>query len=55
MKTKDFEALLKSIDEARAIQAGKRKPSRVIIFKPSAGKTTWKKIWGRKSESSSLS
>ena len=29
MKTTDFEALLKSIDEARAIKAGKSKPSRV--------------------------
>ena len=30
MKTKDFTELLKSIDEARAIRAGKRKPSRVM-------------------------
>ena len=39
MKTKDFEALLKSIDDARAIVAGKRKPSRVIKFKPTEVKT----------------
>ncbi len=34
MKAKDFSQLLKSIDEARAIRAGKRRPSRVITFKP---------------------
>ena len=34
MKTKDFNNLLKSIDEARAIRAGKREPSRVITFNP---------------------
>ena len=32
MKTQDFNALLKSLDEARAIRAGKRKPSRIITF-----------------------
>ena len=32
MKAKDFNELLKSIDEARAIKAGKRKPSRIITF-----------------------
>ena len=34
MKTKEFEELLKSIDEARAIKAGRRKPSRVMTFSP---------------------
>jgi putative transcriptional regulator len=34
MKSQDFNDLLKSIDEARAIRAGKRKPSRVIAFNP---------------------
>ena len=34
MKTKDFNELLKSLGEARAIRAGKRKPSRVITFNP---------------------
>ena len=34
MKTQDFNALLKSLDEARAIRADKRKPSRVITFNP---------------------
>ena len=34
MKTQDFNALLESLDEARAIRAGKRKPSRVIAFNP---------------------
>ena len=34
MRTQDFNEWLKSLDEARAIRAGKRKPSRVIKFKP---------------------
>jgi putative transcriptional regulator len=34
MKEADFKDLLKSLDEARAIKAGKRKPSRVIAFDP---------------------
>ena len=34
MKAKAFNELLKSIDEARAIRAGKRKPSRVVTFHP---------------------
>ncbi|MBI3010646.1 MAG: hypothetical protein HYY57_06670 [Candidatus Omnitrophica bacterium] len=34
MNAKDFNELLKSIDEVRAIMAGKRKPSRVITFNP---------------------
>ena len=34
MKPKDFNALLGSIGEARAIKAGKRKPSRTITFTP---------------------
>ena len=32
MKNQDFNELLKSIDEARAIRAGRWKPSRVIAF-----------------------
>jgi len=39
MKTKAFNELLKSIDEARAIRAGARKPSRVIAFHPLQVKT----------------
>ena len=34
MKAKDFTELLKSIDESRAIRAGKRKPNCVITFSP---------------------
>ena len=34
MKTNDFQELLKSIDQARAIRKGKRKPSRVFKFAP---------------------
>ncbi|MBI4971237.1 MAG: helix-turn-helix domain-containing protein [Candidatus Omnitrophica bacterium] len=34
MKSKDFQELLKSIDQARAIHRGKRKPSRVFHFEP---------------------
>ena len=34
MRAKDFHTLLKSIDEARAIRAGKRKPSRTSTFHP---------------------
>jgi len=44
MKTKAFDALLKSIDEARAISAGKRKPSRVIEFNPLAVKAIRKRL-----------
>ena len=44
MKTKDFGDLLKSIDEARAIKAGKRKPSRLITFKPVEVKTIRKRL-----------
>jgi putative transcriptional regulator len=44
MKTRDFNALLKSIDEARAIRAGKRKPSRVITFDPIEVKTIRKRL-----------
>lgn len=39
MKTKDFNELLQSIDEARTIRAGTRKPSRVITFNPLEVKT----------------
>jgi len=34
MKESDFQDLLKSIDQARAIKAGKRKPSRVFSINP---------------------
>ena len=44
MKTKDFDALLKSIDEARAIRAGKRKPSQVTTFNPLEVKTIRKRL-----------
>ena len=44
MQQKDFEALLRSIDDARAIHAGKRKPSRVIQFNPIAVKTIRKRL-----------
>ena len=44
MKEKDFRELLKSIDEARAIRAGKRKPSRVITFTPLEVKTIRKRL-----------
>ena len=39
MKAKHFDELLKSIDEAREIKAGKRKPSRLITFNPVEVKT----------------
>ena len=44
MKAKDFALLLKSIDQARAIHAGKLKPSRVITFKPLAVKAIRKRL-----------
>lgn len=44
MKTTDFNELLKSIDEARAIRAGKRKPSRVITFHPLEVKAIRKRL-----------
>ena len=44
MKTKDFGDLLKSLDEARAIRAGKRKPSRVITFNPVEVKSIRKRL-----------
>ena len=44
MKTKDFKELLKSIDEARTIRAGKRKPSRVITFHPLEVKAIRKRL-----------
>ena len=34
MKANDFQDLLKSIDQAREIRKGERKPSRVFKFKP---------------------
>ncbi len=44
MKTKDFADLLKSIDEAKDIRAGKRNPSRVMTFKPLEVKTIRKRL-----------
>ena len=44
MKTRDFNALLKSLDEARAIRAGRRKPSRVITFNPVEVKAIRKRL-----------
>ena len=44
MKMKDFDDFLKSIDEARAIRAGKRKPSRVITFRPLEVKAIRKRL-----------
>ena len=44
MKAKDFNELLKSIDEARAIRAGKRKPSRVMAFHPLGVKSIRKRL-----------
>ncbi len=44
MRDADFKDLLKSIDEARAIHAGKRKPSRVMTFNPLAVKAIRKKL-----------
>ena len=34
MKANDFQELIKSIDQAREIRKGKRKPSRVFKFAP---------------------
>jgi putative transcriptional regulator len=44
MKTKDFEDLLTSIDEARKIHAGKMKPSRIFKFQPVAVTNIRKKL-----------
>ena len=44
MKANDFDALLKSVDEARAIKAGRRKPSRVMTFNPVEVKTIRKRL-----------
>ena len=44
MKAKDFNDLLKSIDEARTIRAGKRNPSRMITFNPIEVKTIRKRL-----------
>ena len=44
MKAKDFNDLLKSIDETRTIRAGKRKPSRVLMFNPIEVKTIRKRL-----------
>ena len=44
MRAKDFNELLKSIDEARAIRVGKRKPSRVRTFNPLEVKTIRRRL-----------
>jgi putative transcriptional regulator len=44
MNTQDFKELLKSLDEAKAIRTGKRKPNRVITFKPVEVKTVRKRL-----------
>ena len=44
MKDASFRDLLRSIDEARAIRAGKRKPSRVLTFHPIEVKTIRRKL-----------
>ena len=44
MNAKDFSELLKSVDEARAIRAGKRKPSRMMTFSPIKLKVIRKKL-----------
>ena len=44
MKSKDFADLLKSLDEARGIRAGKRKPSRVMTFNPVEVKSIRKRL-----------
>lgn len=44
MKTNDFNALLKSIDEARAIRGGKRKPNRILTFNPIGVKVIRKRL-----------
>jgi len=44
MKAQDFSELLKSLDEARDIRAGKRRPSRVLTFNPVEVKTIRKRL-----------
>ena len=44
MKDAGFKELLKSIEDARAIKAGRRKPSRVIRFDPLEVKAIRKKF-----------
>jgi putative transcriptional regulator len=44
MKTKDFADLLKSIEEARDIRRGRRKPSRIITFNPVEVKSIRKRL-----------
>ena len=44
MKAKEFETLLKSIEEARAIRLGTRKPSRALTFNPIEVKTIRKRL-----------
>ena len=44
MRNKDFKDLLTSIDQAREIYAGKRKPARVFKFNPVMVKNTRLKL-----------
>ncbi len=44
MRSADFQDLLKSFEEARAIKVGKRKPSRVTRFDPLEVKTVRRKL-----------
>ena len=44
MKDVSFKALLKGIDEARAIHTGKRKPSRITTFDPLEVKSIRRKL-----------
>ena len=44
MRENDFKDLLKSIDEARAIKAGQRKPSRISRFDPLEVKAVRRKL-----------
>ena len=44
MKTAAFRQLLRSIDEARAIRGGRRRPARVTAFRPVEVKMIRKKL-----------
>ncbi len=44
MKEKEFQELLQSIDQAKAIHQGRRKPSRVFHYEPVKVKTIREKL-----------
>lgn len=44
MKDRDFEELLQSVDQARKIHAGRRKPGRIFKFDPVMVKNIRKKL-----------